>query len=169
MEIGYELTKNDLKVFSTFVRNRLTRKSWKPVFTWRGFLLILVYSLVFRIIDLFNLDRDAFFVGFFASIILSSVTRILLSSYTFLREDGMSLKHRVFSINPEGIRDQSDTWICQFSWAQIESLEFRENHIFIMLEYHRGFIIPRRVFPKETEMKSFIDQTQRYLRDFSKL
>lgn len=168
MEISYELTKKDLKVFSTFVRNRMSRKSWKAAFTWEGFLLMLVYSLVFRIIDLFNLNRDAFFIGLFTSIILSPVTRIVLSSYTFLREDGMSFKHRVLSISPEGIRDQSDTWNCQYSWEQVESLEFREKHFFIMLEYHRGFIIPCRVFPNETEMKSFTDQTKRYLRDFSK-
>lgn len=168
MEIGYELTKNDLKVFSTFVRNRVLRKSWKAIFTWRGFLLFLVYALAFRTIDLFNLNKDTYFIGYFTSIILSPVTRIILSSYTFLREDGMSFKYRVLSISLEGIKDQSDTWNCQYSWEQIESLEFREKYLFMMLEYHRGFIIPHRVFPNEADMKAFTDQAKRYLRASSK-
>lgn len=129
---------------------------------------MLIYSFAFRLIDLFNLNSNTFFIGFFASTILSPITRIVLSSYTFLREDGMSLKYRVLSISPEGIRDQSDTWNCQYSWNQVESLEFREKYFFMMLEYHRGFIVPHRVFPNESEMKIFIDQTKRYLRNSSK-
>ncbi|MGR3277274.1 YcxB family protein [Acaryochloris marina NIES-2412] len=168
MEIGYELTKNDLKVFSTFVRNRVIRKSWKAIFSWRGFLLFLVYCLAFRIIDLFNLNQDAFFVGYFTSAFLSPVTRILLSTHTFLREDGMSFKHRVLSISSEGIRERSETWNSLYSWDEVESLEFREKYFFMMLEYHRGFIVPHRVFPNEADMKVYVDQAKRYLRDSSK-
>lgn len=168
MEISYELTRKDFRAFSTFINKRSTSKIWKAIFSWRGFLMMFIYSLAFRMIDVFNLNRNAFFIGIFTSIILRPLSHNLLLSYPLLREDGMSFKRRILSITSEGVSERSETWNCQYSWDEVESLEFRGKYFFIMLEYHRGFIVPHRVFPDESEMKAFVDQAKRYLRNSSK-
>lgn len=169
MNIQYELKSTDFRAFSRFVQNQIFKKTFRQeVFSQYGLLFALPILVVAIFVRLFDLDMDTFFFTLFMSSGLRIVLiRFLPSSYSFLRKDGVSLKQRTLSISSEGILEKSETWSCQYSWLEVVKIDYIKNHLFIMLEVNQGFIVPKRIFPSESEFQAFKNKVDEYFQQYS--
>jgi len=84
-------------------------------------------------------------------ILISTGTRNLPS------KKGEILGKKTITISEDGITRKSEYNNSFQKWEGIKSLETSKKSIFIMVDNLAGFIIPKRSFKNESQMKEFID------------
>ena len=162
MEVTYTLSREDYWQFNLFVLKRRRRYIWGPVING-----LLTGALMLLIV----LKDEAFSAGpgLFALAVgcAAGGFHFVGRNYLVRREakrlpakDGSLLATNTVRIDEEGFQERSAIGEAKWKWSGIREILENQNYIYLFVDKHMAFIIPKGAFPDSDTARAFIDSAR---------
>ncbi len=164
MEVTYTLSREDYWQFNLFVLKRRRGYIWGPVINGLvtgALLLLLILSI--------EEETISWGLGFFGLAVACAVCGFHFVSRKYLlrrtvkrlpAKDGAILATRTIRIDEEGFEDRSPVGEEKRKWSGIREILENQNYIYLFVDEHMAFIIPKGAFPDSDTARAFIDSAR---------
>jgi len=161
MTIQTNLTGDDWRAFLRFTQRRLMGGAAAKL---RLCLALLGFAVVFGLlvnVSKSKIDAGSMIVGALVTVLWLAIIIRLQARRMRPATDGIMIGPHSITLDDDGVRDRARLRESLVRWEAVRAVQVTAAHVFIVVDNHAAFIIPRRSFSSDTEREQFVSEIQK--------
>jgi hypothetical protein len=161
MTVQSNITPDDWRAFVRFTQQRVRGGVAEKLKRW---LVVLGVGVAFGLVmALTNIPIDplSLLVGVLATVSWLLILSRLQMRRTMPAADGIILGPHSITLDEDGVRDCGRLRESLVRWEAVRGAQLTSAHVFIVVDNHAAFIVPRNAFSSDAEREQFVGEIQK--------